>query len=207
MKALTFTLMMLVSVFSMAEDSSINQDGSVTNNGAMNLYGVNNGRNTTDLAYDSYGGGIRCASPALSFDVDQSYLPDSQKITTLGTGISIPLGAAFDFNSCEKAANLQNQLNFEELTERRNENIRREEIFQVRAEKEWLEKAILEAQFAKVCLELHKDMSASTHTELWNQCEKYSPITKDHHGGHAPINAALIPDGHGRISPNRQDRE
>jgi len=207
MKALTFTLMMLVGIFSYAEDSSINQDGTVTNNGAMNLYGVNSNNNSVDVSYDSFGGGVRCASPTMGITVDQSYLPESQKITTVGTSLNIPLSSTFQVSDCEKAARLQNQIKTWELTERRDTESRKEEYHQAVMEEKWLTVAKREAELASICMELHKKMSANPLTELSGFCEKFAPIAKDHHAGQPPINTALIPETHKRISPNRQDRE
>lgn len=201
MKLLTFTLMMMVSVFTFSEDASINQSSDVTNAGSMNMYGYGSsaGSNTVP-SYDSFGGGVSCAQPTLSVSAEKVWMPHSNDVVSTGLTLAIPLGDVFEpVDTCKKAANAKiNDMTAysEERASLNAEHVRNQAALAT----------LREGDVAELCIKLHSIMSADIESDLWDTCANYAPIIKDHHKDGPELNVAIMPNTHRRISPNKQDR-
>lgn len=159
-----------------------------------------------DVAESSFGGGVRCSEPTLNTGITQTRTGFGDDMTTGYVNLAIPWGPGFEIDLCEDAARTQNDINMWKLIDAQEQALRREEMHQAQMEKVWLEVAEKEASNVRLCMELHKYVSANPNTEISGFCGKFAPITQDHHKDAPPINTALIPDTHKRISPNKQDR-
>lgn len=200
MRAFTLVLGSLLSLGVMAEDTTNAQDNTSIASPSSTMSNVQ--VNTGDLAESHYGRGVSCAEPTMS--VSATRTPSNGNYYT--TGVSFPLTSAFRTSDCDKAARLQNQLNEWEVNDRYVKANRKTEYHQKLMANKELDNAIKEAQLASICIDMHNKMSANPGTMIWEKCNDFAPIIKDHHGVHK-VNNELMPDEHERVAANKVDRQ
>lgn len=191
---LAVTLLVVCSIAGAAEDTTSQENTAfVSPSSTMSNVQVNTGT----MARSTFGGGVGCSDATLS--VSATKTPSFGEYYT--ATISTPITAMFKTTDCEKAARTQNQLNqwrqidLEQAVYQSQE--RHDKSMQIKD----LEIASGQAALAKVCLAMHKAVSANPNIDISKLCSNFAPLLADHHS--KKMNMKLMPKDHERISPTR----
>lgn len=150
---------------------------------AVNAFG-------SPAAASSYGMGVTCAEPTLN--LEGSRYGANTKGGSIG--MAIPLGAAFDFDSCEKSARQVRWM-------REQDRMDREHAKQKRDEMHDLDIAVKRMKFYNdFCKSAHGSMSLDKNTYEYKICNSVVFLVDRHN---PKMNVSLMPDNHGRVSPTK----
>jgi len=181
-------LVMCSSAFAV-EDATTTQDNTSIASPTSTMSNVQ--VNAGSMARSTFGGGVGCSDATLS--VSATRTPSFGNYVT--ATISTPINSMFQTSDCEKAARTQTSINHQILIDMKVRRVRDSQLHnQVLAKRD--------AELARVCIELHGEVSSNPDSYLSIACSRFSPILKEHHDK-GDMDLSLMPDNHLRISPNR----
>ena len=141
-------------------------------------------------AESSYGMGVRCSEPTLSAD----HIDYGNGAKGFTVGVSVGLGAAFDFDSCEKSARQVRWIRAQERIDREHEKQKRDEMHDLTIAAQRME------FYKNYCKPAHGSMSLDKNTYEYKICNSVVFLVDTHS---PKMNIRLMPDGHGRVSPTK----
>lgn len=156
------------------------------------------------VAESSFGMGVRCSEPTLN--ANHTRMNSGSEALTVG--VSVGLGPAFGFSSCEKSARqvrwfremqIKDMHHAQQLAEKAHAakvELTRQKTIQVKmlAAKETM------SFYTDHCVKNHGKLSLDKNSSVYNICKQVSSLVDEHAKG---MRTDLMPEGHGRVSPTK----
>ena len=202
MRALTFIVMMGLGLSSFAEGTNTSTDTTSIASPSVDFNAIQSISGT--VADSSYGMGVRCSEPTLTADHTRL----SSGTEAISVGISIGLGPAFNFISCEKSARQVRWFREMQIKDMQHAQELSAQAHAAKAEltrQETIRVKMIAAQetmkfYKEHCIPAHGRLSLDKNSAVYGICREVSSLVDQHAKG---MRIDLMPVGHGRVSPTK----
>lgn len=205
MKALTFIFMMGLGLSVFAEGTNTSTDTTSIASPSVDFNAIQSISGT--VSESSFGMGVRCSEPTLTADHTRL----SSGTESVSVGVSIGLGPAFGFSSCEKSARQVRWFREMQIKDMQHAQDLAYQAHAAKAEltrQETIRVKMIAAQetmkfYKEHCIPAHGRLSLHKDTAVYNICKEVSSLVDQHAKG---MRVDLMPQGHGRVSPTKYSR-
>jgi len=197
-------MMVMVSLASVAETNTSTDTTSIASpsvefNAIQSVSGT--------VSESSFGMGVRCSEP--TFTANHTRL--SSGTEALSIGVSIGVGPAFGFSSCEKSARQVRWFREMQIKDMQHAQDLADQTHAVKAEltrQKTIRVKMLAAQetmtfYKDHCIPAHGRLSLDKESAVYGICRQVSSLVDQHAKG---MRVDLMPQGHGRVSPTKYSR-